>query len=86
MFKRLFWLMVGAGFGFGMSFWIMRVVRETAARYTPERLSSDLVGAVRQLGADLRAAVTEGRTAMREREAELRSELRDSRAGPPERR
>lgn len=75
MFKRLFWLVVGAGFGFGTSFWIMRVVRETAARYTPERLSSDVVGAVRQLGADLRAAVAEGRAGMREREAELRQEL-----------
>ncbi len=32
MFKRLFWLMVGAGFGFGVSFWLMRFVRETAAR------------------------------------------------------
>lgn len=75
MFKRLFWLVVGAGFGFGMSFWIMRFVRETAARYAPERLSSDLAGAVRQLGSDLRAAVAEGREAMREREAELRAQV-----------
>jgi len=50
-------------------------VKETAARYSPERVSSDLAGAVRGLGADLRAAVTEGREAMRERELELRSEV-----------
>ncbi len=75
MFKRLFWLVVGAGFGFGMSFWLMRFVRDAAARVTPERLSADLSGAVRQLGTDIRAAVAEGREGMREREAELRAQL-----------
>ena len=75
MFRRLLWLIVGAGFGFGVSFWLMRFVRETAARYTPERVSSDLADALKGLGADLRAAVAEGRDAMREREAELRSDV-----------
>jgi hypothetical protein len=75
MFKRLFWLVVGAGFGFGVSFWLMRFVRDTVSRYTPERVSSDLADAIRSFGADLRAAVAEGRDAMREREDELRAEL-----------
>ena len=75
MFKRLFWLMIGVGFGFGVSFWLMRFVRETMQRYTPERVSADLSGALRGLGADLRAAVADGREAMREREAEIRAEL-----------
>jgi len=75
MFKRLFWLVVGAGFGFGVSFWLMRFVRQTVERYTPERMSSDLAGALRAFGEDLRAAVAEGREAMREREDEIRSEL-----------
>jgi hypothetical protein len=75
MFKRLFWLIVGAGFGFGVSFWFMRFVRETVNRYSPERVSSDLAGALRSLGADIREAAKEGREAMREREAELRREL-----------
>lgn len=69
---------MGAGFGFGASFWIMRFVRETAARYTPERVSADLADAIRGLGGDLRAAVAEGREAMREREAELRASLERS--------
>ena len=73
MFKRVFWLVVGAGFGFGVSFWLMRFVREAAARYTPEKVSSDLAGALRQLGSDIRAAVAEGREGMREREEELRA-------------
>ena len=42
MFRRLFWLVIGAGFGFGVSFWVMRFVRETVNRYSPERVSADL--------------------------------------------
>ena len=75
MLRRLFWLLVGAGFGFGVSFWLVRFIRQTVERYTPERVSADLAGALRQFGGDLRAAVAEGREAMREREAELRAEL-----------
>ena len=75
MFKRLFWLVIGAAFGFGVSFWLMRFVRETVQRYTPERVSADLAGALKQFGADLRAAVEEGREAMREAEADLREKL-----------
>ncbi len=75
MFKRLLWLLIGAGFGFGVSFWLMRFLRSTVERYTPERLSDDLASALRGLGSDLREAVREGREAMREREAELRREL-----------
>ena len=81
MFRRLFWLLVGAGFGFGMAFWLMRFVRTTIERWSPERVSSDLAGALRQFGTDLREAVAEGREAMREREAELRAEL-DGRLSP----
>ena len=79
MFKRLFWLMIGAGFGFGVSFWLIRFVRQTVERYTPERVSSDLAGALKAFGEDLRAAVAEGRAAMQEREAEIRSELEGTR-------
>lgn len=75
MFRRLFWLVVGAAFGFGTSFWLMRFVRATLERYAPERVSADLAGALRRLGDDLRAAVAEGREAMREREAAIRAEL-----------
>jgi hypothetical protein len=73
MFRRLFWLIVGAGFGFGVSFWLMRFVRQTVERYSPERVSDDLASAIRGFGKDLRAAAAEGRMAMREREEELRS-------------
>lgn len=75
MIKRLFWLMIGAGFGFGISFWVARFVKETLQRYAPERVSSDLAGAIRAFGTDLRQAVAEGREAMQEREAEIRAQL-----------
>ena len=73
MFKRLFWLVIGAGFGFGVSFWLMRFVRETVERYSPERVSGNMADSLRTFGTDLRAAAAEGRMAMREREEELRA-------------
>lgn len=82
MFRRLLWLLVGAGFGFGVSFWLMRFVRSTMERYTPENVSNDLAAALRQFGTDLREAVKEGREGMREKEAELLADL-DRRRTPP---
>jgi hypothetical protein len=75
MFRRLFWLVVGAGFGFGVSFWLMRFVRDTVERYSPANVSGNMAGALRSFGTDLRAAVAEGRLAMRETEEELRSAM-----------
>ena len=71
--------MMGVGFGFGASFWVMRFVKETAARYSPERVSADLTGALKGLGTDLRLAVADGREAMHEREAQLRADVERSR-------
>jgi hypothetical protein len=81
MFRRLFWLVMGAAFGFGVSFWVMRFVRETVERYSPERVSGNMADALKAFGADLRAAVAEGRMAMRETEEELRAAV-DSRSRP----
>jgi hypothetical protein len=75
MFRRLLWLVVGAGFGFGLSFWVMRAVRGTVERYRPGRMSADLGRAVRGFGSDLRAAAADGRAAMRDREEQLRETL-----------
>lgn len=82
MFRRLFWLVIGAGFGFGVSFWLMRFVRTTVERYSPERVSADLSGALRNLGSDLRAAVAEGREAMRDAEAKLRADIEGNGSSP----
>ena len=66
MFRRLFWLGTGVGFGVGSSVWLMRAWRRTVDRYRPTRVVARLEG-------DVRAAVAEGRVAMQEREAALRS-------------
>lgn len=75
MFKRLFWLVVGGVAGFTGSVWLQRRVKQAVERFTPQHVQ-----------ADVRAAVTEGRAAMREREDELRARYaprvaRHSRAG-----
>jgi len=75
MFRRIFWLFLGMGVGVGSSFWVVRRVKQTAARYSPQRLSNDLTDSVRGVGHDLRLALQEGRKAMLKREAELRAEL-----------
>jgi hypothetical protein len=75
MFRRFFWLFLGVGVGMSSSLWITRRVKQTVARYTPERLSGDATQSARRLGRDLRLALQEGREAMLKREAELRNEV-----------
>ncbi len=71
MFKRLFWFTIGCG----SSLWVMRTVRRTVERLTPHRLTQDAVAGARSATDHLKAAIEEGRQAMREREAELRAEI-----------
>lgn len=54
---------------------VTRLVRETVERYTPERVSAEAADTLRRLADDVRAALAEGRVAMRAREAELRESL-----------
>jgi hypothetical protein len=68
MFKRLFWLLVGFAFGLGSSWAIARKLRQVAARYAPTEV-------VDRWGGTMRAAVDEGRAAMRSREAALKETL-----------
>ena len=71
MFKRLLWFTIGCG----SSLWVMRTVRRTVERLAPQRLTQDAVAGAKSAGAVLKAALDEGRIAMREREAELRAEI-----------
>jgi hypothetical protein len=75
VFRRLYWFCIGIGVGLGTSFWLTRFVKQTAARYTPERVSAELTGAIKGIGTDLRQAVAEGRSAMQEREVALRADI-----------
>ena len=75
MFKRLFWLVIGAAFGFGVAFYLMRMVRSTVEKISPDNVGNQLAGAIKDLGSNIRAAVAEGREAMQERETQIREEL-----------
>ena len=68
MFKRLFWLVVGFALGLGSSWALTRKVRRVATRYAPTEV-------VDRWGGTMRAAVDEGRAAMRSREAELKATM-----------
>ena len=69
MFKRLLWFTIGCA----SSLWVMRTVRKAVERLAPQRLTQDAVAGARSAGAEIKAALAEGRLAMREREAELRA-------------
>ena len=83
MLRRIFWFAVGIGFGAGLSWWATRALRRTAERYAPDRVAGELSKSLGRLGADLKAAVSEGREAMRSREQELRvsNPLKDGLSG-----
>ena len=74
--RRLVWFTSGATAGFGGAMWIRRRVRRAVRRYAPDPLQGGATAPIRRLGSGVRDAVAEGRSAMREREAELRAELR----------
>ena len=65
MLKRLRWLSTGMAVGFGGSFWLQRKMKTAASRYGPAGVAVAAANRARD-------ALEEGRTAMREREAELR--------------
>jgi hypothetical protein len=66
VFKRLFWLTIGVVAGFTGSVWLQKRVKQTVDRFAP-RFAPESVQA------DVKAAVQEGRSAMRAREDELRT-------------
>jgi hypothetical protein len=75
VFKRLFWLTIGLLCGSMASFWFMAKLRERAARYRPERISANVVTAVRGVSDDVKASVADGVETMRQREAAIRGDL-----------
>ena len=83
MFRRGFWLAVGAATGV----WMVLKVQRAAARLTPSGAAEQARRHVRHLRADVGAALAEGRRAKRDTEAELRQAPRarpaiDVAAGP----
>ena len=72
MLKRLTWMTMGTGFGFGLAVWCRRAVRSRVERYRPSQVSPRFTRSLRTAGERLHAAADEGRLAMREREEQLR--------------
>ena len=75
MFKRLFWLLVGASLGFGGSWWVTRTVKQKLERFLPARVSAGVARVAHDGPARIKEAVADGRLAMHQREAELRAQL-----------
>ena len=65
LFRRFFWLVLGIMVGWTSSWAFTRRMRRVAERYMPAEV-------VDRWGGTMRAAVSEGREAMRAREAELK--------------
>jgi hypothetical protein len=74
MFKRVRWVAIGFGAGIGASVYGYQKLRRTVDRHaSPElRDAGRKVNAIRR---DVQAAVSEGRVAMHEREAELNAQI-----------
>jgi hypothetical protein len=77
VFKRVRWLTVGALAGFSGSIWAQRRVRQAVERVMPAQLGDQVRRRVGRVSDDLLASLHEGRSAMAEREAELRARLPD---------
>jgi len=75
MLRRARWFGAGAAIGIGASVWGQRKLKTAAARHRPARLAGSALDRARTWPAEVRAAVQEGRTTMRQREAELRQGL-----------
>lgn len=75
MFKRIIWMGTGMAVGAGSAFWAKRKVTDTVERYLPEQVAERAATQARDLGRTVREAATEGRSAMRERETELRAQV-----------
>lgn len=81
MLRRVRWFGAGAALGIGASVWTHHKLKLATARYRPGTLSGTAIEKARTWPGEVRAALHEGRSTMREREAELRHGLERA-AGP----
>ena len=75
MFKRITWMGTGMAIGAGGAFWAKRRVESAMDRYLPDQVADRAATQARKVGRTVRAAATEGRQAMRDREHELRGQV-----------
>ncbi len=87
MFKRATWLGVGFTLGVGTTVVAARKARQQLDRYKPpalvDRVTTTVTGRASSFKDHVVIALSDGRAAAREREAELRAEKLDARASQP---
>jgi hypothetical protein len=75
VFKRVIWVGTGMAIGAGSAFWAKHKVTRTVERYLPDQVAERAATSAKDLGRTVRGAASEGRQAMRDREAELRAQV-----------
>jgi hypothetical protein len=83
MAKRTFWFVTGTAAGLGSSLWVQRRVKLVVERYVPEKVQERAADAARRVGPTVRDAVSEGRDAMRSREADMHADVAERVGSPP---
>jgi hypothetical protein len=74
--RRLFWLALGLGAGAASAILASRFVRKQTAKVAPANLAREARGGMMDLAKLVSDSLAEGRSAMQQKEDELRSELR----------
>jgi len=74
LFRRIFWMGTGVSVGFGGAMWIRRRIQRAVEAVMPQRVRSNVARGARRAGGTVAVAVSEGRAAMKAREAEMRRE------------
>lgn len=75
MIKRLFFLLFGLGLGLLVGAWLIKRMNAATDAMAPANLAASAGRAASSFGERFREAVTEGRVASADREAELRAEF-----------
>lgn len=76
--RRLFWLAVGLGAGAAGAIVTLRFARRQAEKVAPSRIAREAKGGLMDLAKLVSESMAEGQRAMREREEELRRDVRDA--------
>lgn len=76
--RRLFWLALGLGAGAAGAIVTLRFARRQAEKVAPSRIAREAKGGLMDLAKLVSESMAEGQRAMREREEELRRNVRDA--------
>ena len=76
--RRLFWVALGLGAGAVGAVMTMRFAKRQAQKMAPSNLAREAKGGIMDLAKLVSESMAEGERARREREEELRRDLRDA--------